>query len=91
MSFGFLKGNKMVSDIIKEYEKHITSISEKYKKIIEEHRDYILDMKNDLLLLWSMVSDKKPHEEIKQMIQKIIKERFEFYPKQVQKDQERKK
>jgi len=76
-------------DLIKEYEKHISSVSEKYKVIIKEHRDYIIDMRNDLVKIWSMVSDNKPHEEIKQYIQTIIKERFDFYPKKANKKQEK--
>ena len=77
-----------IVDIVKDYEKHIDDISKKYQNIIDEHRNYIFDMRNDLIKIWSMVSDNKPHKEIKQFIQNIIKERFGFYPKKANKTKE---
>ncbi len=50
----------MISDIIKEYEKHIAEVGKKANGIIEEHREYIYSMRDDLVSLWSMVCDEKP-------------------------------
>lgn len=80
----------MVSDIIKEYEKHIANISKKYKAIIEEHREYIFSMRDDFVSLWSMVFDEKPYEEIKQALQKILSDRFKFSPKKPRSESKKK-
>lgn len=67
--------------LVETYEDHIKDVSKEYQKIIEEHRDYIYSMRDDLVLIWGMVSDEKSHEEIKQKIQQILHDCFEFYPK----------
>ena len=71
----------IIVELVKEYENHISGIFKKHQKIVKEHRDYIYSMRDDLVLIWGMVSDEKSHEEIKQRIQQILHERFGFYPK----------
>jgi len=75
-----------MTNLINEYEKHINNISEKYKKLIQEHRDYIINMREDLISIWLMAKDNKSSEEIKQYIQNIINERFGFSPKKASKN-----